>query len=46
MPDHFPKISHIAYEGPKSKNPLAYKHYNAGEIVEGKSMTEHLRFFG
>jgi xylose isomerase len=44
MPEAFPKISKIAYEGPSSKNPLAFKHYNAGEMVEGKTMRDHLRF--
>lgn len=41
---HFPDIPKIAYEGPKSKNPLAFKHYNPDELVEGKSMRDHLRF--
>ncbi len=40
----FPAIKKISYEGPKSKNPLAFKHYNAKEKVEGKTMEEHLRF--
>ena len=40
----FPKINHIAYEGPKSKNPLAFKHYHASEVVAGKTMRDHLRF--
>lgn len=40
----FPEIPRIAYEGPKSKNPLAFKHYNPDEIVEGKTMRDHLRF--
>ena len=40
----FPNIKSIAYEGPSSKNPLAFKHYNADEIVEGRTMREHLRF--
>lgn len=40
----FPEIPTIAYEGPKSKNPLAFKHYNPEEVVEGKTMREHLRF--
>ena len=44
MPQAFPKIGRIAYEGPKSKNPLAFKHYNADEIVAGKTMRDHLRF--
>src|SRR5881394_661658 len=44
MPSAFPKIPRIRYEGPSSKNPLAFKHYNPDELVEGKSMKEHLRF--
>jgi len=40
----FPKIGKIQYEGPQSRNPLAFKHYNPDEIVEGKPMREHLRF--
>jgi xylose isomerase len=44
MAEAFPKIRKIEYEGPKSKNPLAFKHYNAGEKVAGKTMVQHLRF--
>ncbi|MSU41642.1 MAG: xylose isomerase [Pedosphaera sp.] len=44
MPSAFPNISKIQYEGPASKNPLAYKWYDAGALVEGKPMAEHLRF--
>jgi xylose isomerase len=44
MSTHFPHISRIAYEGPQSKNPLAFRHYNAEEVVEGKTMRDHLRF--
>ena len=44
MPAAFPNLSKIAYEGPKSKNPLAFRHYNANEKVEGRTMTEWLRF--
>ncbi len=40
----FPEIPQIPYEGPKSKNPLAFKHYNPEELIEGKSMRDHLRF--
>ena len=40
----FPKISKIQFEGPRSKNPLSFKHYNAAEIVEGETMRDHLRF--
>src|SRR5690348_6055419 len=44
MKTAFPDVEKIQYEGPKSKNPLAFKHYKADEIVAGKSMREHLRF--
>jgi xylose isomerase len=40
----FPDVPKIQYEGPKSKNPLAFKHYNPDEVVEGKTLKEHLRF--
>jgi xylose isomerase len=40
----FPEVSKVQYEGPKSKNPLAFRHYNPTEAVEGKSMKDHLRF--
>ena len=42
--EFFRGVSKIQYEGPESKNPLAFKHYNADELVEGKSMKDHLRF--
>jgi xylose isomerase len=42
--EFFSGISKIQYEGPSSKNPLAFKHYNADELIDGKSMKEHLRF--
>ena len=37
-------IGKINYEGPKSKNPLSFKHYNADEVIAGKTMKDHLRF--
>jgi xylose isomerase len=40
----FPEVSKIKYEGPDSKNPLAFRHYNPDELVAGQSMKEHLRF--
>ncbi len=36
----------IQYEGPSSKNSLAFKHYDADEVIGGKTMKEHLRFAG
>ena len=44
MSTAFKNIGTIKYEGPASRNPLAFKHYNADEIVAGKTMREHLRF--
>ena len=40
----FDDVPTIAFEGPDSKNDLAFRHYNANELVEGRSMKEHLRF--
>ena len=40
----FENIPKIPYEGPDSTNPLAFRWYNADELVEGKSMRDHLRF--
>jgi len=44
MTNAFNNILKIRYEGPKSKNPLAFKHYNPDESIDGKTMKEHLRF--
>lgn len=41
---YFPDVPKIVYEGPHSKNPLAFRHYNPDEIVAGRSMKDHLRF--
>jgi xylose isomerase len=40
----FPEVTKIKYEGPKSDNPLAFRWYNPGEMVAGKTMKDHLRF--
>ncbi|TWT66991.1 Xylose isomerase [Posidoniimonas polymericola] len=40
----FPSVSNIPFEGSGSTNPLAFKHYNAEEEVEGRTMRDHLRF--
>lgn len=41
---YFPNIEKIVYEGPRTKNPFAFRHYNPDEVVAGKTMKEHLRF--
>ncbi|MGL4512399.1 MAG: xylose isomerase, partial [Lacipirellulaceae bacterium] len=41
----FPEVAtRVPFEGRTSRNPLAYKHYDPSELVEGKSMRDHLRF--
>ena len=37
-------IGKIAYEGPDSKKPFAFKFYNKDEVIAGKKMSEHLKF--
>ena len=44
MAEFFPGVPKIKFDGPESKNPFAFKHYNASETVLGKTMAEHLRF--
>jgi xylose isomerase len=44
MAELFPFIDKVRYEGPKSKNPLSFKYYDADKIVAGKKMSEHLPF--
>ncbi|HEX2934412.1 MAG TPA: xylose isomerase [Bacteroidales bacterium] len=41
---YFPGIGQIQYEGPDSKNPMAFKWYNAEQVVMGKTMKEYLRY--
>merc|ERR1711998_383695 len=40
----FPFTKGIQYEGPKSTNVLAFKDYNADEVIMGKTMKEWCRF--
>ncbi|MCT8997683.1 xylose isomerase [Chelativorans intermedius] len=40
----FGDIKPVAYEGPDSDNPLAFRHYNPDEMVLGKRLEDHLRF--
>jgi len=42
---YFPEVPGVVpFEGPGSKNSLAFRHYDANKIVGGKTMREHLRF--
>ena len=36
----FPDVSKVKYDGPDSKDPLAFRHYNPDELVEGKPMRD------
>src|SRR5437764_12938362 len=40
----FPEVPKVRYQGPDSTDPLAFRHYNPDEVVEGKPMREHFRF--
>lgn len=44
MAEYLPNIKKVEYEGPNTKNRLAFRHYNPEEIIEGKSMKDHFRF--
>ncbi len=44
MEEIFKDIPEIKYEGPDSKNPLAFKYYDPDRIVMGKRMSEQLPF--
>ena len=42
---YFPEVQNpIPYEGPDSKNPLAFRYFDKDRTVGGKTMAEHLRF--
>jgi len=41
---YFPEVSSIPFEGPESRNPLAFRYYNPDEMIEGQSMRNLLRF--
>ena len=41
---YFPNVKTIDYEGLDTENKFAFRHYNAKEIVAGKTMKEQLRF--
>ena len=44
MQTYFDQLDRVRYEGPKTTNPLAFRHYNPDERVLGKRMEEQLRF--
>lgn len=42
--EYFPGIGKIKFEGPDSKNPLAFKYYDENRVVGGRTMKEYLRY--
>ena len=44
MKEYFPTIGKIPFEGPGSKNPLAFHYYDANQIVMGKPMKDWFKF--
>ncbi|MBP5323109.1 MAG: xylose isomerase [Bacteroidaceae bacterium] len=42
--EYFPGIGKIKFEGTASKNPLAYRYYDAEKVILGKKMKDWLRF--
>lgn len=42
--EYFPEIGKIQFEGPESKNPMAFHYYDAERVVAGKTMKEWMRF--
>ncbi|NCB31892.1 MAG: xylose isomerase, partial [Clostridia bacterium] len=44
MAEIFQNLSKVPYEGPESKNPIAFKYYNPDRVILGKKMSEHLPF--
>lgn len=41
---YFPTIEKIKFEGKESKNPLAFRYYDANKVVYGKTMAEWFKF--
>ncbi|QGY45282.1 xylose isomerase [Maribellus comscasis] len=42
--EYFKGIGQVKYEGPESRNPLAFKWYDENKVVAGRTMKKHLRF--
>jgi xylose isomerase len=41
---YFPEIGKIPYEGSRSDNPLSFRHYDPEEVLDGRTLKQHLRF--
>jgi xylose isomerase len=44
MQQAFPFVDRVRYEGPATRNPFAFRHYDPDASVAGRPMRDHLRF--
>ena len=42
--EYFPGIGKIKFEGKDSKNPMAFRYYDAEKVINGKKMKDWLKF--
>lgn len=42
--EYFPGIGKIKFEGKESKNPMAFRYYDANKVVHGKTMKDWFKF--
>jgi len=42
--EFFKGIGQVQYEGPETRNPLAFRYYQPDRVIAGKPMKDHLRF--
>ena len=41
---YFPTVGQIEFEGPESKNPMAFRYYDPEKVVKGRKMKDWFRF--
>ena len=42
--EYFPGIGKIKFEGKDSKNPMAFRYYDAEKVINGRKMKDWLKF--
>ena len=42
--EYFPQIGKVQFEGPESKNPLAFRYYEPDRLVRGRKMKDWFKF--
>ncbi len=43
-PSQYFSVPRIRFEGPRTTNPLAFRHYNPAELFDGATLKERMRF--